>query len=115
MAHINTAGQHIPLWLDSQHPAIGWGRSPSYPNMEGSFFGNLFVSPPQAYYCNGRGFANNVVPGRIGANQWNAPYKNPAGATAYCDTFCTRADYPYQNDGFKACHGFNNIMTVWRQ
>ena len=27
MAHVNTAGIHIPLWLDAAAPAIGWGLS----------------------------------------------------------------------------------------
>ncbi len=22
---------------------------------------------------------------------------------------------PYQSDGFKACNGWNNVVTVWRQ
>jgi hypothetical protein len=28
---------------------------------------------------------------------------------------CNPADYPYQGDGFKACKGWNNVVTVWRQ
>ena len=41
MAHINTAGVHVPLWIDSASPAIGWGTSSSYPMQEGTFFGNI--------------------------------------------------------------------------
>src|SRR5581483_5655457 len=54
LAHVNTSGQHITLWLDGDSSAIGWGRSTDYPYQEGSFFGNIFVSPPTAYYCNGK-------------------------------------------------------------
>lgn len=80
-------------------------------------FGNIFVSPPKAYYCNGKDFAAGVVPGRIGANQVGAPYKNPfAGwASLLCKDTCTAADIPHQADGYKACFGFNNIVTVFRQ
>ena len=123
MAHLNTSGTNVPLWLVSDNRAIGWGRSSTYPNMEGSFFGNIFVSPPKAYYCNGPGFSTNVVPGRLGAYQSGAPYTNPFGTNTYCwirtstlnQQNCTPADYPYQNDGFKACKGYNHVMTVWRK
>jgi hypothetical protein len=122
MAHINTTGTNIPIWLDSPNPAIGWGRNSAYPHQEGSFFGNIFVSPPRAYYCGGRGFSSGVVPGRIGAAQSGAPYVNPFGwSGALCTTqgqgfgTCVPADYPNSGDGFKACGGYNNVMTVWRQ
>src|SRR5215831_4848493 len=52
LAHVNTSGQHIALWLDSNNPAIGYGRNNLFPYQEGSFFGNIFASPPQAYFCN---------------------------------------------------------------
>jgi hypothetical protein len=117
MAHVNTTGIHVPLWLDAAKSNIGWGQSSLYPNQEGSFFGNIFVSPPKAYYCEGRGFAQGVVPGRIGATQVGAPYVNPfAGwASLFCKDTCTPQDAPNQNDGYKACMGYNNIVTVFRK
>ena len=114
LAHVNTTGIHIPLWLDGDSPALGWGQSPNYPQQEGSFFGNLFVSPPTMYYCNGKDFDVGVVPGRIGANQTGAPYKNAFGGNGYCKDTCTPQDSPNQNDGFKACAGWNHVVTVWR-
>ena len=29
LAHVNTTGKHIQLWLDSDSPAIGWGAAPT--------------------------------------------------------------------------------------
>jgi len=118
IAHVNTAGVHVPLWLDSdpQNNGVGWGTNPSYPAQEGSFMGNLFTSPPIAYYCNGRDWDISIVPGRIGANQVNAPYKMIPGEPSYCQDFCTPSD-SYTNgkpDGYKACAGNNQIVTVWR-
>jgi hypothetical protein len=113
VAHINTAGVHIPLWLVDQQAHIGWGLSPSYPNQEGSFFGNIFVSPPQMHFCNGRNFNSGVVPGRIGSGSV-VPFKNPWGASAMCDQYCTPADIPNAASGYKACAGFNEVVTVWR-
>jgi hypothetical protein len=100
MAHINTAGVHVPIWLDSSDTAIGWGVDrTNYPMQEGTFFGDLFdtgslsnigkqqINGPAAYYCEGAGFptgANGVVAGRLGANQSGAPYTNPFGTGATC-------------------------------
>jgi uncharacterized membrane protein YgcG len=114
LAHINTSGVHIALWIDGDSPAINWSQNSSYPDQEGSFFGNIFVSPPNAFYCDGKDFAVGVVPGRIGAGQTNAPYKNPFGSNGYCRDHCTPADIPHQSDGYKACFGYNHIVTVWR-
>src|SRR6185295_8566524 len=89
-------------------------QNSSYPDQEGSFFGNIFVSPPTMYYCNGKDFDVGVVPGRIGAGQNGAPYKNPFGGNGYCKDNCTPEDIPHENDGYKACIGWNHPVTVWR-
>ena len=42
MAHVNTAGVHVPLWLDSNDAAIGWGIDrTNFPMQEGTFFGDI--------------------------------------------------------------------------
>ena len=88
MAHINTKGQHIGLWMVGDSPALGWGYTSDYPFQEGSFFGNIFVSPPVANYCNGSDFNSAVVPGRLGAEQTGSPYKNPFSGAGYCTPNC---------------------------
>jgi hypothetical protein len=123
LAHINTAGVHIPLWVVAQDRSVGWILSPQYPNQEGSFFGNIFTtgahgtdpSKVPAYYCNGIDYNDDVVPGRIGANQVGAPYVDPFKGHGYCKDSCTPADMPYNKSGFKACNGWNHVLTVWRQ
>jgi ricin-type beta-trefoil lectin protein/GLTT repeat-containing protein len=92
MAHVNTAGVHIPIWLDSSATAIGWGTDLGYPSQEGTFFGNILatgwlsglgmptVNAPAAFYCDGDSFlagTQGVVAGRLGQGQNNAPYTNP--------------------------------------
>jgi hypothetical protein len=115
LAHVNTSGQHIALWLDGDNSAMGWGQSGDYPYQEGSFFGNIFVSPPAPYYCNGKDFDQGVVAGRLGANS-GAPYINPYGSTQLCSTFCSA----HGSDGFNSCPTYNpstsypHIITVWR-
>jgi len=42
LAHVNTAGVHIPINVVGQNAGLGWGQEPDYPNQEGTFFGNIF-------------------------------------------------------------------------
>lgn len=114
LAHINTTGQNVALYLDGDHPALGWGQNSSYPYQEGSFFGNIFTSPPTAQFCNGKDFDKGLVAGRLGANS-GSPYVNPfSWGSSYCKDHCTPQDIPNQNDGYKACNGWNHVVTVWR-
>jgi hypothetical protein len=114
MAHVNTSGVHIPIWLDSEG-AIGWGQSTSFPYQEGSFFGNVFVSPPVARFCNGRDFDSATVPGRLGANS-NAPYTDPFGTPGPCAGYCTASSSSTNGvaDGYASCQGYTHVVTVWR-
>jgi hypothetical protein len=92
LAHVNTAGVHIPLWMTAPDAAIGWGQSPYYPTAEGTFFGQLFVVNTSynldAYYCNRSAVASDVVPGRLGSNQSGAPYANAYPTSAGMDGLC---------------------------
>ena len=115
LAHVNTSGVHIPIWLDSEG-AIGWGQSTSYPYQEGSFFGNIFVNPPKGYFCNGKDFDSGTVPGRLGAGQSNAPYYDPFGTPGPCARYCTASSATTNGvaDGFSTCNGYTHVVTVWR-
>jgi hypothetical protein len=115
LAHVNTSGVHIPIWLDSEG-AIGWGQNSSYPFQEGSFFGNIFVSPPRGYFCNGKDFSAGTVPGRLGVGQSNAPYFDPFGTPGPCASSCATS-YSSTNgvaDGYSSCYGYSHVVTVWR-
>jgi len=124
LAHINTAGIHVPLWIVANNPVVGWGQDPNYPNQEAAFFGNMFTlgahgtDPTQVpmYYCTGAKYNVNPPQGRIGSAQTNPPYVNVFGSPyTSCASRCTAADYPHQGDGWKACNGWNSVVTVWRQ
>ena len=115
LAHVNTSGVHIPIWLDSEG-AIGWGQNSSYPFQEGSFFGNIFVSPPKGYFCNGKDFSAGTVPGRLGVGQTNAPYFDPFGTPGPCASSCTASSAKTNGvaDGYSTCYGYTHVVTVWR-
>ena len=88
LAHVNTAGIHVPIWIVGPERRRSAGASrPTYPNQEGTFFGNIFtvnnVGHTDAYYCEGPGFDKSVVDGRIGSTQVGAPYRNMS-ADGYC-------------------------------
>jgi hypothetical protein len=124
MAHINTAGVHVPIWLDagpmSTGTPIGWGTNSAYPNQEGSFFGNIIqtgdlgnigmsgITAPVGYFCEGSNFGDGVVAGRIGSTQGGTPYRNAfAGMSVHtCDNnngYVTGqySNGVYKNDGSK--------------
>src|SRR5262245_8149685 len=135
MAHLNTAGIHVPIWLDAnpQTTIIGWGMSALYPYQEGTFLGNILatgnmnhgnVPAPAGYYCDGDGFSqgiNGVVAGRIGDTSSDA-YKNPWGNGTLCKNVCTgqySLGWAPDPDGYINCAppavpAFNNMITVWR-
>jgi hypothetical protein len=122
LAHVNTTGVHIPLWLVSPDAAIGWGTSPQYPNREGTFFGNIFYPNAaskvvDAFYCNGPGFSTDTVPGRLGAAQTGAPYsdpykspRNPVGDCTPCAATMSDGPNSCRSDGVQ----FGGPITVWR-
>ena len=128
LAHVNTAGIHVPIWIVGQNANLGWGQSATYPNQEGTFFGNIFspnnVGHIDAYYCEGPGFNKSVVDGRIGSNQVGAPYRD-LFASGYCHiNGCVPSDAKTAtvSDGYKACTmgdgsmtAWNQLVTVWRQ
>jgi hypothetical protein len=137
MAHINTSGVHVPLWMTSEAPAIGWGVSSSYPKQEGTFFGNIImtgnlaslgmpgVNAPAAYFCEGAGITAGVVAGRLTSGATNVPYKNPYGTNVKCvNSGQTNAGPTSPGmtapDGFKQacasgwCFQAGEPITVWR-
>src|SRR5712671_2384296 len=122
MALVNTSGVHIPLWLTASMPEIGWGQNASYPDLEGAFFGNIFVTDSSgrvpAYFCEGSTHLG-LVPGRVGADQTGSPYRNPWGDGGLCDgpSHCSSAGVPStddQPDGYSSCKGYRHVVTVWR-
>jgi hypothetical protein len=122
LAHVNTTGVHIPLWLVSPNAAIGWDTSPQYPNREGTFFGNIFYANASskvvdAFYCNGPGFSTDTVPGRLGADQMGAPYSDPYTSTSDPTGDCRPCDET-RPDGPNRCRAdgvtFGSPITVWR-
>ncbi len=127
LAHVNTAGIHVPIWVVGQNSYLGWGQSTDFPNQEGTFFGNIFAlntaGHTDAYYCEGPGFNKTVVDGRLGSNQVGAPYRDMF-ASGYCNiNGCTQSDALTNGvaDGYKACgmgdgamNAWNTMVTVWR-
>jgi hypothetical protein len=137
MAHINTSGVHVPLWMDSESSVVGWGTSPNYPKQEGTFFGNIMmtgnlsnigmpgVNAPVAYFCEGSGITAGVVAGRLTTGATNVPYKNPYGQNAKCAGNGSVTPGPTSAgqstpDGFKSacangyCFQNGEPITVWR-
>ena len=111
----------------------------NYPKQEGTFFGNIIetgdlsgmgmsgVTGPVAYYCEGAGFADGTVQGRLGAGQSgaNLPYKNPYGGKCngnqnFVGQWSGGSGGGQPADGYKTAmvngYTFQNgePITVWR-
>ncbi|HEX3697956.1 MAG TPA: carbohydrate-binding protein [Polyangia bacterium] len=122
LAHINTSGTHIPLWIVGPMAAVGWGQSAWYPTREGTFFGNIFQPDSsgkvRAHYCTASTVLNDTVPGRLGVNQNGAPYTNPYAGSGYCDSSCTMGGASGKIDGAASCPAdgrtWTHPLTVWR-
>ena len=56
MAYTNGQGNHVNIEMSSQLASVGNTNSSAYPYQEASFFGNIFTSPPQAFYCVGKDY-----------------------------------------------------------
>jgi len=112
---INTSGIHVPVWMMADYAGVGFGQNPAYPKQEGAFFGNIFLPRPQAFYCAGRDYLNNPVDGRIGSRTAETFYSDAYGSAGTCAGHCTPSDYPFNSDGFKACSGWNHVVTIWRE
>jgi hypothetical protein len=123
LAHVNNSGQHIAIWMVGPDPGIGWGGSDLYPYQEGAFFGNIFASPWQGYYCAGKDMASGEVPGRLGTPMAANVYIDRYGAGGLCKqpAACT-----VTNTGYTDCidpapsapyapgHKWTHVVTVWR-
>jgi hypothetical protein len=65
MAFTNGSGAHVAIEMSASNGALGGGHA--YPYQEAAFYGNLFVSPPEAYYCAGADFDGvNVGAANVG-------------------------------------------------
>jgi hypothetical protein len=53
LARTNETETETLLFVQGEHPQLGFGFDPSLPLYEGTFFGNVFTDPPVMYACRG--------------------------------------------------------------
>ncbi len=53
LARTNTSGQSVAIWMQSDHPAIGFGLPVEDVAHEASWYGNLFVDEEEQFLCKG--------------------------------------------------------------
>ena len=126
LAHINTAGIHVPLWIVSSAPGGRLGPGSGVPEPGGELLRQR-VRARRARHRPDQG-ADVLLHGReVQRQPARGPHRLDADEPALRQSVrqhhascsgasrCAAADYPYQADGFKACNGWNNVVTVWRQ
>jgi hypothetical protein len=123
LAHVNNSGQHISIWMVGPDPGIGWGSSTQYPYQEGAYFGNIFATNWQGYYCAGADMASGEVPGRLGTPMATNVYVDRYGGNGLCKqpSACTVTNEGYTNcvdpapiAPYAAGHKWTHVVTVWR-
>jgi hypothetical protein len=123
LAHVNNSGQHIGIWMVGPDTGIGWGGNEQFPYQEGAFFGNIFASPWQGYYCAGNDMASGEVPGRLGTPMASNVYIDRYGGDGKCKqpSACTVTNEGYTNCAdpaptapYAVGHKWNHVVTVWR-
>lgn len=74
MARTNPIGQTTDIWLQGDHPALGFGEDPELPNYEGSYYGNIFAPTQIGRTCEGsdEGLAAAAATGRTCASDEDA-------------------------------------------
>jgi hypothetical protein len=106
MAFTNGSGLHVPLMMSSTKiPAMGGGHTSTYPWQEGAFYGNLFTSPPNAFFCKGvsqqniatmwGNYASDIYDARMctGYQSGQCPYQGAGDCSAvpWADQTCAKA------------------------
>jgi hypothetical protein len=113
LAHLNTTGISVPIYLvgsDEEFPSIGPALDDEFPKQESAFYGNIFISPPVAGYCEGEDLAGNVIAGRAGSSG-TKQYTNLL-STAGCSGSCTTLA---EGSGYASCGGYSRVLTVYIQ
>ncbi|HMY19553.1 MAG TPA: hypothetical protein PKA58_24680, partial [Polyangium sp.] len=128
-AHVNRTGNTVQIYLvadGADFPTVGPGLSGAYPRKEGAFFGNIFKSPPELYYCASPAAQTNPILGRIGSTFVSPQYANPyASGTGLCGGNCTDLGGGDSASGWTSCRmpgqpaeepdRWMHVMNVWTQ
>lgn len=54
-ARTNASGAEVDIFVQSDHPMMGFGLDPAFPHYEATFFGNAFDDPAAMHACVGSG------------------------------------------------------------
>lgn len=53
LARTNETGAKVDIFVQSEHPTMGFGVAPEFPQYEATFFGDVFADPPAMHACVG--------------------------------------------------------------
>lgn len=69
MARVNSNGSSVKLSFRADHSRIGLNADSTYPTPEAGYYGNVFLNPPEMYYCMLGGASQSAAAGRTCANR----------------------------------------------
>jgi hypothetical protein len=89
MALTNGDGAHVDVELVAPFTL---GKAHAYPYQEAAFYGNVFVDPPQAFYCVGKDYAESGIHITLLENRSCIGYNEKSGSCPYVRAgFCNNA------------------------
>jgi len=100
LARTNVSAVAVPIWMQADHPAIGFGLPPDDVIHEASWYGNLFVDGTEQFLCKGApsGNAAAVREGRTcsqgGGGQCNLTKYSHCDKSSRCTMAGPNGDVP---------------------
>ena len=115
LARMNSAGMHVPIWMDSGAPGDRLGPEPRVPRpgrhvLRQRHAPRLRRQAPRLVLRRAR-LQEGARAGPSGRDRRQRLLHEPWGSGALCDDHCTK----YGSDGYTSCNGVSNPVTVWRQ
>ena len=82
LARVNESGADVKIFVQGDHPSLGYGSDLEYPNFEGTFFGNVFTDPAPMHACRGDAAGTAAASGQGRNCTLSEPH---CGFTTYAD------------------------------
>ena len=116
LAHVNTSGVHIPIWLDSEG-AIGWGQSTTLPVPGGLVLRQHLREPAEGLLLQRPRLRLGDRPGPPRRRPVQRALHRSVRHARPLRRLRARPSSSTTNgvaDGYSACNGYTHVVTVWR-
>ncbi len=82
LARVNESGADVKIFVQGDHPSLGYGTDDEYPHFEGTFFGNVFIEASPMHACRGSSTGTTAA---IAQGRFCTVGEEHCGFTTYAD------------------------------